>query len=127
MSIEEQILRLDIPMSDTLPVQIRNASDNLLEAALDLGRTHTTLLDGSIQVTTRTELHDFTPVMIVVLNEVHSFHDINMMQSRRDAKFGSELLHIFLLSFILSSLSKFLDCTEESTSLGNIILGRHSP
>lgn len=77
--IKEEILRFDIAMSDTLSVQIRNTSDNLLETALDLGWTHTTLLDGSIQVTTRAELHYFAPVMIVVLNKIHSFDDINVM------------------------------------------------
>jgi hypothetical protein len=42
LGIEEQILRFQVPMSDTLTVKIRNALEHLLEAALDLSRAHAT-------------------------------------------------------------------------------------
>lgn len=79
MSVEEQVLRLDIPMSYPLAMQVLDTSENLLEAALNLARRHAALLDCGIQVTTRTKFHHLTPVFVLVLNQVDSFNDIHMV------------------------------------------------
>ena len=39
-SVEEQILRFNIPVSDTLAMKIEDAMEHLLEAAFSLTRTH---------------------------------------------------------------------------------------
>ena len=107
--IKVEILWLYVPMSNTLAMEIRYAGDNLLEAALDLGRAHATFLDGSIQIASGTEFHYFTPIMILVLDEIHSFDDVRVVKRGRNAKLGRKLLNILLFGFILASLSEFLD------------------
>ena len=60
-------------------MKIRNAGQDLLEAALDLSRGHAPALDGSIEVAAGTELHHLAPVCIFVLNEVDRLHDVDVM------------------------------------------------
>lgn len=79
-SIEKQVLRLDVSVGNTLRVKIFNAGKNLLEAALDLARRHASLLDGSVQVTARAILHDFAPMLILILHKVDGLNDVHMMQ-----------------------------------------------
>lgn len=107
-TVEQQILGLDIPMSHTHRVQVFDPLEDLLETAFDLADAHVALLDGSVEVSTGTILHDLAPVMLLVLYEVDSLDDVGVMQGRRDAEFGSELLDVFLFGFVLSPLSKFL-------------------
>jgi hypothetical protein len=66
-------------MRNTLTMKVRNAGEHLLEAALDLAGTHPTLLDRSIEITTRAELHDFTPVLRLVLDEVDRLDDVDVV------------------------------------------------
>jgi len=109
LAVEEKIFRLNVAMSYTLAVQICNTAEDLLEAAFDLGARHSSLLDGSVQIATRAILHDFAPVLIFVLNEVHSLDDVHVMQSRGNAELGCKFLYVFFLSLVLSPLAEFLD------------------
>lgn len=77
--IEEQILRLDVPMCDALTMQIRYAGQDLLEAALDFGWGHAPAFDSSIKIATGTELHDLAPVKVFVLDEVNRLDDVDVM------------------------------------------------
>jgi hypothetical protein len=85
-AVKQKVLGLDIPMSDTHRVKVLDSLEDLLETALDLADAHVALLDGGVQVSTGAILHDFTPVMLLVLNEIDSLDDVGMVQSRRDAK-----------------------------------------
>lgn len=113
LGIKEQILWLDIPVGHTLAVQVANTRQDLSEAAFDLARAHTTLLDCSVQVPARAELHHLAPVLILVLNQVNSLDDIDVVKGRRNAKLRSELFHIFLLRFVLASLAELLRRRED--------------
>ncbi len=52
LEIKEQIFRLDIPMGDSLSVEVTQTSEELLEAAFHLGGAHTTFADGTVQIPT---------------------------------------------------------------------------
>lgn len=67
-SIEKQVFRFNVSVGDTLLVEILNTVENLLEATFDFARGHTALLDGSVQVTARAVLHDFAPMLVLVLH-----------------------------------------------------------
>ena len=79
LRVEKQVLGLDVPVRDPLAVEVVDACEDLLEAALDLGRGHAPALDGSIEVAAGTELHHLAPVCIFVLNEVDRLHDVDVM------------------------------------------------
>jgi hypothetical protein len=80
LGIKENVLRLDITMCDTLRVQIRNAGENLFETTLNLAWRHMSLLDGGVEISARTEFHDFAPVLVLILNEVDSLNNVNVVQ-----------------------------------------------
>ena len=61
-------------------MQVIDTIQDLLETAFDLARRHPTLLDRSVQISAWTKLHYFTPVLVLVLNEIHSLNDIDVMQ-----------------------------------------------
>ena len=81
---------------------------NLLEGTFDLGRAHTATLDGSVQVTTGTILHDLAPVLMLVLDQVDSFNDVWMMQCGADAELGSEFLDVLSVGFVLALFAELL-------------------
>lgn len=54
--VEQQVLRLDVSVCDTHRVQVSNAVHQLLEAAINLGSRHMSLLDCVVQVSTRAVL-----------------------------------------------------------------------
>jgi hypothetical protein len=107
-NIKEEILRLDVSVSDTLRVQVGDASENLFEAALDLTRTHATLLDGGVKISTRAILHHFAPVLSFILNKVDSLDNVDVVESGGDTELSSEFLDIFLLCLVLTALTEFL-------------------
>jgi len=107
-SVEVQILRFDIAMGNALRVKVCDASEELLEAALDLARAHLALLDGGVEIPTRTVLHHFAPMMLLVLDEVDRLDNVGMVQGRGDTKLGRELFDVFLFCLVLSPLSEFL-------------------
>lgn len=67
-------------MGHSLTVKICDAGQDLLKAALNLAGGHAAALDSRIQVATWAKLHHFTPMLILVLNEIHSLDNIDMMQ-----------------------------------------------
>ena len=115
LSIEEQVLRLDVAVRHTLAVQVVHASENLSEAALDLGWGHAAAFDSSVEIAARAELHDFAPMQVFVLYEVNCLHDVDMMQRRGNAELRREFLNVFLLCFILPPLPEFLHELEHGT------------
>lgn len=97
--IEEQIFRFNIPVSDTLTMEIGDSMKYLLETALGLAgahasvkgisrrsmkmkKMHSPLLDCSVQISSWTKLHDFTPMLILILDQINGLDDIGMMQGR---------------------------------------------
>ena len=109
LHVEEQVLRLNVTMGDTLTVEVGNASQDLLEAALDLAWRHATTFNGRIQITAGAELHHLAPMLSLILDQIDSLHDVDMMQCGRYAELGGELLDILFLCFILSPLPKLLE------------------
>lgn len=69
-------------MGHTLAMQIGHARQDLLEAALDFTWGHASLLDGRIEVTSRTELHHLAPVLSLVLYQIDGLDDIDVVQCR---------------------------------------------
>ena len=55
------------------------ASENLFKTAFDLGRGHAATLDRGVEISTGAELHYFTPMQTLVLNEVDRLNDIDVM------------------------------------------------
>jgi hypothetical protein len=107
-TIKQQILRLDISMRYTHRMQVLDAVQDLLESAFNFSDTHVALFDRSVEISSGTVFHHFTPMMLFVLDEIHCFDDICVVESGRDAEFGSEFLDVFLFRFVLSALSEFL-------------------
>lgn len=108
LRIKEQVLWLDVTVGHTLTVQILDATEDLLEAALNLTRRHVALLDGGIKISTGTELHDFAPVLLLILDEVDGLDDVDVVESGRDAKLGGQFLDVFLFCFVFSSFPELL-------------------
>lgn len=112
VSVEEEVLWLEIAMRDALRVEILDTHEKLLEATLALTRTHLTLFNRSVEVSTGAVLHDFAPVMCFVLYEIHRLDNINVVERRGDAKLGSQFLDILFLCLVLPTLAEFLDSIE---------------
>lgn len=111
-SVEEEVLWLDIAMGDTLRVEILDTDEKLLEATFAFAGAHLTLFDGSVEVSTGTVLHDFAPVVCLVLDEIHRLDDINMMECRGYTELGRQLLDVLLLCFVLPAFTELLDCIK---------------
>ena len=107
--IEEKILRLEITVGDALTMQVRHSTKNLLEAAFNFARGHSTLFYRSVEIPTRTELHHLAPFLTLVLDKIDSLDDIDMMKGRRDAKLGGEFLDVLFLRLVLATFAEFLD------------------
>lgn len=106
--IKEQILRFNIPMRDALAMQILHAHKQLLETALDLARAHLPLLDRGIQVAAGAVLHDFAPVVLLVLHEVDGLDDVHVVQCAGDAEFCGELFDVFLFGLVFTAFAELL-------------------
>jgi len=96
-------------MGNTLTMQVRDSSQDLPEAAFYFTRRHAPLLYRSVEISTRAELHHFAPVLALILYEVDSLDDVNVVESGRDTEFCCEFLDIFLFCFVLPALSELLD------------------
>ena len=66
-------------MSDTLAVKIADTRQYLLETTLDFAGGHSAFLDCGVKITTGTVFHDFTPVLVLVLDQVDSLNNIDMV------------------------------------------------
>ena len=47
-------------------------------------------------------------MLVLILNEVNRFDNIDVMESRRDTELGSELLDVLLLRLVFPTFSEFL-------------------
>jgi hypothetical protein len=96
LGVEKEILRFDIAMCDALTVEIRNTRKHLLEAALDFTGRHTTLLDRSVEISTRAKFHNLAPVLVLVLNEIYCLNYVDMVQRGGNTKLCGEFLDVLL-------------------------------
>lgn len=106
--IKEEILGFYIAMGDALAVKISNPIEHLFETALHFARGHSTLFDGSIEVTARTEFHHLAPMLIFVFDEVDGFNNIGVVKSGRYTELCGEFLNVLLFCLILAPLAKLL-------------------
>jgi hypothetical protein len=113
LCVKEQVLWLDVTVSDALAVQVCDAVQNLLEAAFDFRRRHAAFLDRGVEVAAGTKLHHFAPVLVFILNEVNGLDNVDVVQRRRYAELGGEFLDILLLCFVLSSFAELLREKDE--------------
>lgn len=95
-------------MGDTLGMEVIETCKDLPEAAFDLAGAHSTLLDGSVEIATGTELHHLTPATVLILNEIDSLDDVDVMQRRRDTELSREFLDVLLLGLVLAALAELL-------------------
>jgi hypothetical protein len=79
LGVEKEIFWFNVTMGDALTVEIRDARKHLPEAAFDFAWRHTTLLDRSIEIPTRAKFHDLTPMLVLVLNEIHCLNNVDMV------------------------------------------------
>ena len=96
LRVEKEILWFDVSMGDALTVEIGNARKHLLEGAFDFTGRHTTLLDRSIEISTRTKLHNLTPMLVLVLNEIHCLNNVDMVERGGNTKLCGEFLDVLL-------------------------------
>lgn len=66
-------------MRHTLTVEIVDAGEDLLEAALDFRGRHATSLDRGVQITARAKLHNFAPMRVLVLHKINRLDDVDVM------------------------------------------------
>jgi aspartate-semialdehyde dehydrogenase len=71
-------------------------------------KRYSPFLDCGVQVSSRAKLHYFAPMLILILNEVNSFHDVGVVQRGRDAELCGKLLDVLLFRLILAALAEFL-------------------
>jgi len=96
-------------MGDSLSVEVVQASEELLEGAFDLCSVHTPFADGSVQISTRTELHDFAPGMVLILQKIDRLDDIRVMEGRRNAILRGKFLDVVLFALVLPALPELLE------------------
>ena len=82
-------------MSNALAMEVRHPSQDLLEATLDFTWGHAALLDGRVKVSSWAEFHHFAPMLAFILNKINGLDDVDMVQSRGDAKFCRQFLDVF--------------------------------
>lgn len=70
--------------------------------------SYSPFLDGGVQITAWAELHDLTPMLVLVLDKVDGLDNVRVMQRRRDAEFGGELLNILFFRLIFAAFAEFL-------------------
>lgn len=106
--VKEQILRFYVTMGHALSMEIGDTGKDLLEATLDFAGGHAAALDSRVQVAAGAELHNLAPMLVLVLDEVDGLDDVHVMQRRRYAELGRELLDVLLLRLVLSPLPELL-------------------
>ena len=63
--------------------------------------------------------HDFTPVVLLILDQVNGLDNVLVVEGGRDTELARQLLDILLLGLVLSALTELLDCKE---TLGTIVI-----
>jgi hypothetical protein len=104
-------------MSYALAMEVRHASQDLLEAALDFTWGHAASLDGRVKVSAGTEFHHFAPMLGLILNKINSLDNVDVVQCRRDTKFCGKFLDVFFFRFVLPSFPELLQIRQRG--LGN--------
>jgi hypothetical protein len=85
LRIEEEVLRLDVAVSNTHAVEVSDTGEDLLEVRVDLGGSEVAFLDRRVKVAAGTILHHFAPMLLLVLNEVDGLDDVVAL-TRKDEK-----------------------------------------
>jgi hypothetical protein len=108
MLVEEQVLGFDVSVGHTLGMQVLDTLKNLFKATLDLARAHAATFDRSVEISARTVLHDLTPVLILVFDQIYGLDNVDVVQGGGDAELGSEFLDILFLCLVLAALAELL-------------------
>ena len=80
--VEKEILGFNVSVGDTLGMQILDTLQDLFETTLDFTRAHAAALDRSVEIAARTVLHDFTPVLVLILDEIDGLDDKSELAHR---------------------------------------------
>lgn len=88
LRVNQEVLGLDIAVRDAHAMEVRDASEDLLEVRVDLGGAEVAFFDGGVEVPTRTVLHDLAPVLLLVLDEVDRLDDV--VAAREEKREGRE-------------------------------------
>ena len=72
-----------------LKICVPNVKKGYQDIEVKMKKMHSPLLDCSVQISSWTKLHDFTPVLILILYQINRLHDIGMMQRRWDTELSS--------------------------------------
>jgi hypothetical protein len=106
--IEKEILGFNVSVGDTLGMQILDTLQDLFETTLDFTRAHAAALDRSVEIAARTVLHDFTPVLVLILDEIDGLDDVDVVERRGNTEFRSEFLDVFLLGLVFATFAELL-------------------
>ena len=113
--VEKEVLGLDVSMGDALRVEVLDTLENLFETTLYLTGTHATTSDRRVEITAGTVLHDLAPVLVLILDKINGLDDVWVVEGRRDAEFGSELLDILFLCLVLTTFTELLEGNEQAS------------
>lgn len=113
--VEKEVLGLEVSVGDALRVEVLDALEDLFEATLYLAGTHAAASDRRIEITTRTVLHDFAPVLILVLDKINSLDNVRVVEGGGNAEFGSEFLDILFFCLILAAFAELLERNEQGS------------
>ena len=104
----EQVLELDVSVGDTVPVQVRDAAQQLLEEAQPVGLAEVAPLHEREELALGAVLHHVVPAAVVGA-EAHRVHDVRVVQAVRDAVLRLDLLDVIGLVLVLAALPELLD------------------
>jgi hypothetical protein len=109
---KEEILRLEISMSDTHFMHVLDTTHELLEITVCFKDFELAgCQDKGVQVASGAVFHDFAVIPFGVLQEVESVDDIRMAKGGGNAEFRSEAFRV-LLDGLLRTTSEFFDGIE---------------
>mmetsp|Transcript_28589 Transcript_28589/g.77464 ORF Transcript_28589/g.77464 Transcript_28589/m.77464 type:complete len:401 (-) Transcript_28589:29-1231(-) len=120
LALKQEVLRLQIPVSDVLGVHVVHGADNLLDDMSSIPLTEEALVnDGVKQLTPVAHLHDKVDLVLVLEGLVKS-HNVWMIHDCIDLNFVEEGIHVRN-----RCLLDCLDCTDRARLL--VLAGPDSP
>ena len=109
---DEQVLKLDVSMSDAIGVQVGNTLDKLLEEAesvLELALAlEPAFLNKAEKVAFRAVLHDVVPAAMIVA-ESNGLDDVGVVETLGDTEFGLDLLVVLVSALAMRLATELLD------------------
>lgn len=104
---DDDIVEFEIAVGEAHAVNIRDAIEDLQEAAADLFTAHSASHDNGKQVV-RAILHDFEPAALFLQN-VERLDDVAVVERGTNAKLRRHLLGVFLLRLVGVAGAELLD------------------